>query len=506
MSTFHTVILDANAIINSGPTSLAGLASVYVTVEEALLEVRDARARQVLAMLPFTINPRLPSESSIEAVRTFARKTGDLARLSRTDLLLLALTHQLEVEANGASHLRTEPLKVPTQAGLHHKRELPACKFFASATGCRNGAACRFKHEERAGVEGGDAALPPGGPVSDTGDAREEAGSTEEAAAPGEGDDAVLAAGLASLALEGGGSADAAPDAVASPLSGAPFSSSAMGAVSGSALRGGLQMASRVGVPVAATDDAAGTPPVAGAAAPAIMPATDVAAFSTHALASVDAVLVPDDDGDGAWITPAPPSARRAAAAASAAAATRPAAAAPARTSVVCVTSDFAMQNVLLQMGLQLASAQGKLVREVKTWVLKCDACFNITDKMDRLFCPTCGNSTLARLGVSIAADGAPSYHYKRHRDFNTRGTVFALPTPQGGRNGGGLLLREDQLLTGKWAQKARERTAPEPMFGDGNAATLGDRPAAPGRAPARATELVVGYGRLNPNATRHRK
>ncbi len=41
-----------------------------------------------------------------------------------------------------------------------------------------------------------------------------------------------------------------------------------------------------------------------------------------------------------------------------------------------CMTADFAMQNVLLQMGLSLVGVEGKKIERVKTWVLRCHACF----------------------------------------------------------------------------------------------------------------------------------
>jgi len=41
-----------------------------------------------------------------------------------------------------------------------------------------------------------------------------------------------------------------------------------------------------------------------------------------------------------------------------------------------CMTGDFAMQNVALQMGLNLVSMDGGGVRRVKTWVLRCHGCF----------------------------------------------------------------------------------------------------------------------------------
>lgn len=46
------------------------------------------------------------------AVTAFARETGDLHALSRTDLKLLALAYSLEVAAHGDAHLRKHPVQV----------------------------------------------------------------------------------------------------------------------------------------------------------------------------------------------------------------------------------------------------------------------------------------------------------------------------------------------------------------------------------------------------------
>jgi RNA-binding protein NOB1 len=43
---------------------------------------------------------------------------------------------------------------------------------------------------------------------------------------------------------------------------------------------------------------------------------------------------------------------------------------------IACMTADFAMQNVLLHMGLNLVGVEGKRISQVKTWVLRCHACF----------------------------------------------------------------------------------------------------------------------------------
>jgi RNA-binding protein NOB1 len=41
-----------------------------------------------------------------------------------------------------------------------------------------------------------------------------------------------------------------------------------------------------------------------------------------------------------------------------------------------CMTADFAMQNVLLQMNLNLVSVDGKRIQKVRNYVLRCHACY----------------------------------------------------------------------------------------------------------------------------------
>ena len=49
------------------------------------------------------------------------------------------------------------------------------------------------------------------------------------------------------------------------------------------------------------------------------------------------------------------------------------------QSSVFCVTADFAMQNIILQMGLRLAAPDGRQICQLSCWVLRCSACFNVT-------------------------------------------------------------------------------------------------------------------------------
>lgn len=59
-------------------------------------------------------------------------------------------------------------------------------------------------------------------------------------------------------------------------------------------------------------------------------------------------------------------------------------------SSVACVTADFAMQNVLLQMGLRLVAPNGSRIRELRRWALRCSACFRVTKVRHPASCTGC--------------------------------------------------------------------------------------------------------------------
>ncbi|KAG6880159.1 hypothetical protein C0992_004611 [Termitomyces sp. T32_za158] len=120
-----------------------------------------------------------------------------------------------------------------------------------------------------------------------------------------------------------------------------------------------------------------------------------------------------------------------------------------------CMTADFAMQNVLLQMGLNLVGTEGKRIEKVKSWVLRCHACFKICKDNSKKFCPSCGNPSLLRASVTVSAPGASSdapvmqVHLKPNFQYKIRGTKYSIPAPKAGSAKGGtgdnIILREDQ-------------------------------------------------------------
>lgn len=118
-------------------------------------------------------------------------------------------------------------------------------------------------------------------------------------------------------------------------------------------------------------------------------------------------------------------------------------------------------------MGLRLISVEGMEVTRVRNWVLRCSACFKVCTEMDRLFCPVCGNATLNRVSCSVdAASGAMRLYLRNNYRHNLRGTKYSIPAndPSKGRFDGDILLREDQLLTGIWAQKVSTRLTGSPL------------------------------------------
>jgi RNA-binding protein NOB1 len=142
---------------------------------------------------------------------------------------------------------------------------------------------------------------------------------------------------------------------------------------------------------------------------------------------------------------------------------------------VATITSDFAMQNVLLRMNLNLLSPSLQRIRQLKTWVLRCHACFDVTKDTSKQFCARCGKPTLLRTSCSTDQNGVFKVHLKKNMQWNTRGNVYSIPKPvagssngklvAGGGKGGwgqGLILAEDQkeyvrAMTGASRRKEKD-------------------------------------------------
>ncbi|KAF2746048.1 hypothetical protein M011DRAFT_405248 [Sporormia fimetaria CBS 119925] len=122
------------------------------------------------------------------------------------------------------------------------------------------------------------------------------------------------------------------------------------------------------------------------------------------------------------------------------------------------MTTDYAMQNVLLQMKLSLISPSMQRIQTLRTYIMRCHACFLTTKDMDKQFCPRCGQPALNRVPCTTNAKGEFKIHLAKNHQWNNRGNKYSVPKPVagtasgkgirgGGKGGWGteLILAEDQ-------------------------------------------------------------
>mmetsp|Transcript_87215 Transcript_87215/g.244736 ORF Transcript_87215/g.244736 Transcript_87215/m.244736 type:complete len:423 (-) Transcript_87215:97-1365(-) len=178
---------------------------------------------------------------------------------------------------------------------------------------------------------------------------------------------------------------------------------------------------------------------------------------------------------------------------------------------VTCVTADYSVQNVLMQMGITPITFDGYAVRSVKLWGLICRACFHFTRNTEKVFCPKCGHDTVVRVPIVVDQDGKPTV-LDNGRPLRRKGTVYSIPKAQGGR-GWKPLFAEDEVRMGgrdrelRHAQKLseKERQAKDPFNEDNGARAWWQRTSSNGGKSMRGDggpRMQAGYGRrANPNA-----
>uniref|UniRef100_A0A2M4BNY2 RNA-binding protein NOB1 n=1 Tax=Anopheles marajoara TaxID=58244 RepID=A0A2M4BNY2_9DIPT len=127
---------------------------------------------------------------------------------------------------------------------------------------------------------------------------------------------------------------------------------------------------------------------------------------------------------------------------------------------VACITTDFAMQNVLKQIGLKIAALDGRVIRQSRTYILRCYACFKTTPDSTKVFCPKCGNRTLKKVAVSLDANGQQIIHINSRRPLTAKYKNRPVAKFVGGKHGTNPLLYEDQPLPmQRVSNKARNKT-----------------------------------------------
>lgn len=114
---------------------------------------------------------------------------------------------------------------------------------------------------------------------------------------------------------------------------------------------------------------------------------------------------------------------------------------------VGCITTDYAVQNVIKQIGLSIIALDGRVIKEVRTYIRRCYGCFTLTSNMTRLFCAKCGNKSLKRVAVYLDDNGKQCVYINAKRPLSLKGKKYSLPTPKGGKHAINPRLVEDQPM-----------------------------------------------------------
>ncbi|BGP37100.1 20S-pre-rRNA D-site endonuclease nob1 [Rhodotorula kratochvilovae] len=435
------LVVDTGPLVTAPVSSLRNTATHYLVTPDVVAELRDRKGRNVIdeakLQLPADtvvegqepdelhrsregFEVREPTPEAVARITSFARKTGDLAVLSSADIRVLALCLTLELEENGTWRVREFPGQQLTGPPKEEKKD--------------GGAEGEKGEKDGEGKGKGKEGEGPAPAQEDAADALVE--KVEELKVDEPKEEEVPAASTSSAPTD-------------SP---APESSPAPSADS----------------PASAADSPTPTPAAESAKAQEEQDDDEE-----------DVSDAESDSSAGSWITPDNvhdhqvrdlglfESADAAAASTSggAQASTSSAPAPPPKPKTIMkaavLTGDFAMQNVALQMGLNVLGSGGKRVREVRTWVLRCHACFKLCKNPDKRFCPSCGGATLLRTSITyvpVSPQHPQGYilHLKSNFNYRLRGTQFSMANPKMGKAGGNqaeMVVREDQK---EWVRGVR--------------------------------------------------
>uniref|UniRef100_A0A3Q3B627 RNA-binding protein NOB1 n=1 Tax=Kryptolebias marmoratus TaxID=37003 RepID=A0A3Q3B627_KRYMA len=394
------VVADAGAFLKKAPLQDIGK-NIY-TLRDVVDEIRDKPTRRSLAFLPYQLHFKEPHPENIRHVTEFSKKTGDYPSLSATDVKVLALTYQLELEHIGTQHLKTEP-EIKRSAGTPIIRQTQTEKESSNQSDSEQFNSFQFWREPLPSIDTDLLDLLGPAEVQNTNnkqtdtqtDNSEHFNSFQFWRDPLPSfDDGLLAL------LDGG---------------------------------------------ISPSDDS-----------PQMVERTEHQQSEDQSCdenkENKPEEEKDDEDDGGGWITPGNIRLVKMDSADWTA---------PADIRVGCLTTDFAMQNVLIQMGLHVLSVNGMVIRQARNYILRCHACFKTTSNMNRVFCSHCGNRTLKKLAVTVSDDGSIQMHFSKNpKVLNPRGLRHSLPLPHGGKHANNPHLVEDQRFPQqRLSRKARQKT-----------------------------------------------
>eukprot|EP00252_Welwitschia_mirabilis_P024946 TRINITY_DN7622_c0_g1_i1.p1 TRINITY_DN7622_c0_g1~~TRINITY_DN7622_c0_g1_i1.p1 ORF type:complete len:582 (-),score=94.53 TRINITY_DN7622_c0_g1_i1:121-1866(-) len=520
------IVVDSSAFIDGGER-IARSADKLVTVPEVLKEMKDSVTRRRMCFLPSDIQAIEPSDEALQKVLSFARATGDLHSLSSVDLKVLALTYTLEVQAHGTAHLRTRPpplhvlnvrrLPEPDLPGwgsnVPNLEEWEALDNYSKSKPIA--LVDRNKTSRILGVKTLDASeLIPENCPGNGGSTEKDVSLTEKN--PGSLDrnkksknttNLIVVAGIdASNGVSNESTEDWMP--VVRKSSSKKHNRKQNGLLSrlenvSVSETSNTKRTELNNYQFVVDDDSLDHDSMEDVSKELLT--LDIQENETQDADVVDEISVGsaknanenDNDssdlegddkhlsniisGDGSEQSFEIQ--------------------AFSKSSVACATHDFAMQNVILQMGLRLLTPTGRQVHQLNRWVLKCHACNAVTSDVNKIFCPKCGNGgTLSKVSVTVGENGV--LQVARRRRITTRGTRYSLPLPKGGREAitKNPVLREDQVAPKiLYSRKKKKATQDINLINLADFSFNAKEKSLPFKPPIRET-LAVFRGKRNPN------
>ncbi|CDR95942.1 RNA-binding domain NOB1 protein,putative [Babesia bigemina] len=172
---------------------------------------------------------------------------------------------------------------------------------------------------------------------------------------------------------------------------------------------------------------------------------------------------------------------------------------------VACMTTDFAMQNVLLHMGLNVVTLDGFAAKSVRSWGHLCRACLEVFPNTLRQFCSNCGNATVDRVPLVVDGQTGQVTVKDTRKWINTRGTIYTQPKPVTGKSKQMYIVAEDQLMMPRYRNQLRimNRKSGNDDVSHFNAdeCTIGAALGGPEKQLPALARVPVGLGRGNPNS-----
>ncbi|XP_017876547.1 RNA-binding protein NOB1 isoform X2 [Ceratina calcarata] len=460
------LVVDTSAFIRNA--SLQDIGVNIITEQDVVDEVKNKRQLRRLVVLPYDLTIQNADPENIKFVTEFAKKTGDYISLSATDIKVIALTYQLEKENIGTDHLRTEPeVSQTTDSSVKKSDELrkPLAGFYVPGKkkdiDKENGEETNLEKSEEEILQNDKKGIEQEEAVKNIGEEEDEFDSENESYSTFESDYETANSDI--------------DENVTEHLS-TKFSE--------------LSCNSKDFV----VQDTNNTEHNVDDILPSIKECYDNDEY--EASESGD-----DDDDDSGWITPGNISNVKKEID-SGFLEEKPA-------TVACLTMDFAMQNVLKQIGLNIAALDGRVIKQMRTYILRCYACYKTTSIMTKVFCPSCGNKTLKRVAVTLNEEGKQQIHINFRRPISKKGKRFSLPMPKGGKHANNPILCEDQP-TPDQRQSRLARIKNDPLQDDYIAGyspfVMRDVYSKSAMLGIRSGESVKYWMRKNPNEVRKKK